>query len=193
MIVLSMLLVVVGLVALLLGVFGVSDEPLQFVYGSIAACLIAAVLLVLGVLRGRPSRKPLVTGGGQDASWAGASAWTTDPSREGPLSRDEPDARTAASGADIPPVEVVGSAGPADGPRDAAVGSGDGPRDAAAELDVVLAQVEGVGADERAVLHERFGSVAALRAAGAEGIAAAPGIDPALAERIAAQVGAWGT
>ena len=45
-------------------------------YASIACCLLAGLLLTIGVLRSRPSRKPVLQSGGQgQASWAGASTW----------------------------------------------------------------------------------------------------------------------
>jgi chemotaxis protein histidine kinase CheA len=77
-IVISMALVVVGFVTLMLGVLGVGEEPLLYVYLSIGACLVAALFLVIGVVRGRPSKKPVVASGGDraEASWAGASAWS---------------------------------------------------------------------------------------------------------------------
>jgi hypothetical protein len=76
--VLSVVLVIVGAVTLALGIFNVGGEnSLTFVYISIASCLAAAVFLGIGVLRGRPKRKPVVTGtqGAAEASWSGASAW----------------------------------------------------------------------------------------------------------------------
>jgi predicted flap endonuclease-1-like 5' DNA nuclease len=104
-IVLSMVLVVVGFVTLMLGVLSVGDEPLQFVYASIAACILAAVALIIGVLRGRPSKKPAVESGGtgKDAAWSGASAWNeSGQEATGVIERDEPAAEQAA-----PRVQVV--------------------------------------------------------------------------------------
>jgi predicted flap endonuclease-1-like 5' DNA nuclease len=105
-IVISMVLVVVGFVTLMLGVLGVGDDPLQFVYVSIAACLVAAVFLVIGVVRGRPSKKPVASSGdGGDASWSGASAWGDKDgdksASKGAMDRDEPEA------ASTPRVQVV--------------------------------------------------------------------------------------
>jgi predicted flap endonuclease-1-like 5' DNA nuclease len=98
-IVISMVLVVVGFVTLMLGVLGVGDDPLQFVYVSIAACLVAAVFLVIGVVRGRPSKKPVAASGGGDASWSGASSWG---------SKDEGgDATGAITREDAAPAEPV--------------------------------------------------------------------------------------
>jgi ABC-type transport system involved in multi-copper enzyme maturation permease subunit len=57
-IVISMLLVIVGAVTLVSGVFFAGDDNLTLVYVSIASCLLAAVFLVIGVIRGRPSGKP---------------------------------------------------------------------------------------------------------------------------------------
>jgi hypothetical protein len=73
--VLSVLLVIVGAVMLALGVFNVGDQPLTFVYISIASCLLAAVALGIGVLRARPRRQPVQAprGDGAEATWSGAS------------------------------------------------------------------------------------------------------------------------
>ncbi|MPZ71954.1 MAG: hypothetical protein GEU74_01780 [Nitriliruptorales bacterium] len=73
MIVASLLLVIAAAVTLLIGLFNRAD--IEWVYASIACCLLAGVLLTIGVLRSRPSRKPVLQSGGhgQGASWAGAS------------------------------------------------------------------------------------------------------------------------
>jgi hypothetical protein len=65
-IVISMLLVIIAFVTLMLGVLNITIagvEPLTFVYATIAACLLAGLFLVVGVLRSRPSRKPAVASG----------------------------------------------------------------------------------------------------------------------------------
>lgn len=70
-----MVLVVVGFVTLMLGVLDVGDEPLNFVYTSIGACILAGVFLIAGVLRSRPSRTGMApapaTQGPADAGWTG--------------------------------------------------------------------------------------------------------------------------
>jgi hypothetical protein len=104
-IVISMVLVVIGFVTLMLGVLGVGEDPLQFVYISIGACLVAAVFLIIGVVRGRPAKKPVAASGGQGAaSWSGASAWNEQGSagETAALQRDEPPAP-----ASTPHVQVV--------------------------------------------------------------------------------------
>jgi hypothetical protein len=75
MIVASLLLVIAAAVTLLVGLF--NREQIYWVYGSIGSCLLAGLLLTAGVLRSRPSRKPVLQSGsqGQGASWAGASTW----------------------------------------------------------------------------------------------------------------------
>lgn len=75
MIVASLLLVIAAAVTLLVGLL--NREVIQWVYASIACCLLAGLLLTIGVLRSRPSRKPVLQSGGdgQAASWAGASQW----------------------------------------------------------------------------------------------------------------------
>lgn len=75
MIVASLLLVIAAAVTLLVGLL--DREVIQWVYASIACCLLAGLLLTVGVLRSRPSRKPVLQSGGdgQAASWAGASQW----------------------------------------------------------------------------------------------------------------------
>lgn len=75
MIVASLLLVIAAAVTLLVGLL--NREVIEWVYASIACCLLAGLLLTIGVLRSRPSRKPVLQSGGegQSASWAGASQW----------------------------------------------------------------------------------------------------------------------
>ena len=75
MIVASLLLVIAAAVTLLVGLF--NRDVIEWVYASIACCLLAGLLLTVGVLRSRPSRKPVLQSGGQGqgASWAGASTW----------------------------------------------------------------------------------------------------------------------
>ena len=70
-----MLLVVVGAVTLVIGVFFGSDDNLTLIYVSIAACLLAGLFLVAGILRNRPSRKPVLGSDGAEATWSGATAW----------------------------------------------------------------------------------------------------------------------
>ncbi len=106
-----MVLVVVGFVLLMLGVLGVGETPLDFVYYSIGACLLAAVFLIVGVIRGRPSKKPVAASGGdgKEASWSGASAWNDGIEAQpgdrsastAVLDRDQP------AGEDKPRVQVV--------------------------------------------------------------------------------------
>lgn len=75
MIVASLMLVIAAAVTLLIGLL--DREVIEWVYASIACCLLAGLLLTIGVLRSRPSRKPVLQSGGegQGASWAGASQW----------------------------------------------------------------------------------------------------------------------
>jgi hypothetical protein len=75
MIVASLLLVIAAAVTLLIGLF--QREQIEWVFASIGSCLLAGLLLTIGVLRSRPSRKPVLQSGGQGqgASWAGASTW----------------------------------------------------------------------------------------------------------------------
>lgn len=75
MIVASLLLVIAAAVTLLVGLL--NREVIEWVYASIACCLLAGLLLTVGVLRSRPSRKPVLQSGGDGtgASWAGASQW----------------------------------------------------------------------------------------------------------------------
>lgn len=92
MIVASLLLVIAAAVTLLIGLL--NREVIEWVYASIASCLLAGVLLTIGVLRSRPSRKPVLQSGGQGqaASWAGASQWGGDDEAQpagGVLTRDE--------------------------------------------------------------------------------------------------------
>src|SRR5688500_12428950 len=94
MIVASLLLVIAAAVTLLIGLL--NREVIEWVYASIACCLLAGVLLTIGVLRSRPSRKPVLQSGGegQAASWAGASQWGGDTgggSSAGVLTRDDDD------------------------------------------------------------------------------------------------------
>ncbi len=105
MIALSMLLVVVGFVLLMLGVLGVGDDPLLWVYASIGACLVAAVLLAIGVFRRRPSRRPIVGSAEGGASWAGASptaAAEAEATGEGGAGEPEPAATESDTDASTP-------------------------------------------------------------------------------------------
>lgn len=72
-----MVLVIVGAVTLVIGVFA-GDDNLTLVYASIAACVLAGIFLIVGIVRQRPSKKPVLSSGGQgsEASWSGASAWS---------------------------------------------------------------------------------------------------------------------
>jgi hypothetical protein len=94
----SMGLVLVALAALLLGVLGAGDEPLRFVYASIGTSLLAAVLLVAGVLRSRPARVSPLAGSARGPSWSGAvrarDAVAGPPAREAApgLADDDPEA-----------------------------------------------------------------------------------------------------
>ena len=94
MIIASLLLVIAAAVTLLMGLL--NRDVIEWVYASIACCLLAGVLLTIGVLRSRPSRKPVLQSGGegQPASWAGASQWGGDTggqSSSGVLTRDAED------------------------------------------------------------------------------------------------------
>lgn len=94
MIVASLLLVIAAAVTLLVGLL--NREVIEWVYASIGCCLLAGLLLTIGVLRSRPSRKPVLQSGGegQAASWAGASQWgaSGDPAGGAAvLTRDEDD------------------------------------------------------------------------------------------------------
>jgi Helix-hairpin-helix domain len=94
MIVASLLLVIAAAVTLLLGLL--DREAIQWVWASIACCLLAGLLLTIGVLRARPSRKPVLQSGGEGAaaSWAGASGWggNTGESSGSVLTRDDDEA-----------------------------------------------------------------------------------------------------
>lgn len=50
-----MVLVIIGAVTLVIGVF-FADDDLTLVYVSIVSCLLAGVFLVVGIIRGRPSK-----------------------------------------------------------------------------------------------------------------------------------------
>ena len=94
MIALSMLLVVAGFVLLMLGVLGVGEDPLLWVYASIGSCLVAAVLLTAGVLRRRPPRRRPAGPADGGASWAGASGAVPSAAaadEEGPTDAPAPD------------------------------------------------------------------------------------------------------
>ena len=76
MIVASLLLVIVAAVTLVIGLF--NPEEAMWVWASIACCVVAGLLLIAGVMRSRPKRKPVLQSGGeQPASWAGAQSWAT--------------------------------------------------------------------------------------------------------------------
>ena len=101
MIVASLLLVIAAAVTLLVGLL--NRDVIQWVYASIACCLLAGLLLTIGVLRSRPSRKPVLQSGsdGQSASWAGASQWGGAAGAEGGsnvLTRDEDEDATSSLG-----------------------------------------------------------------------------------------------
>jgi hypothetical protein len=197
-IVISMLLVIIAFVTLMLGVLNITIagvEPLTFVYATIAACLLAGLFLVVGVLRSRPSRKPAVASGdkAREPSWSGASLWQPD-EQGAPRDRQEPEAGTAteAERADAP----AGTEAPRGGTDAAGAGTEEAPRtggDAApagpagpaeADVEARLLAVPGVGPAKRRALLEHFGSHAALAAAGVEDIAAVKGVSDALARRI---------
>ena len=102
MIVASLLLVIAAAVTLLVGLL--NREVIEWVYASIACCLLAGLLLTIGVLRSRPSRKPVLQSGGDGAaaSWAGASQWggSSGDASSGAavLTRDEDDATENVAG-----------------------------------------------------------------------------------------------
>lgn len=158
MILASMLLVIVGFVLLVLGVLEVGGQPLTLVYASIGACLVAALLLVVGVLRGRPSRRsspPAATGA--DASWAGATAWSEDRGHE--LSEAIPAPAPWATASEAEEAEVQ-------------------------RLDALLADVPGLAAEQRHAVRDRYGSITALRSASREDLVGIEGISEETAERI---------
>ena len=102
MIVASLLLVIAAAVTLLVGLL--NRDVIEWVYASIACCLLAGLLLTIGVLRSRPSRKPVLQSGseGQAASWAGASQWggsAAADSGSDVLTHDDDDDATSAAGA----------------------------------------------------------------------------------------------
>ena len=66
-----MLLVIVGAVTLVIGVF-FADDDLTLVYVSILSCLLAGVFLVIGIIRGRPGKQAVSAPEGQAPSWSGA-------------------------------------------------------------------------------------------------------------------------
>ena len=101
MIVASLLLVIAAAVTLLVGLL--NRDVIEWVYASIACCLLAGLLLTIGVLRSRPSRKPVLQSGGEGAaaSWAGASQWggaAGDSSGGAVLTRDDDDATENVAG-----------------------------------------------------------------------------------------------
>lgn len=105
MIVASLLLVIAAAVTLLVGLL--NRDVIEWVYASIACCLLAGLLLTIGVLRSRPSRKPVLQSGseGQAASWAGASQWGGAAGADGDsdvLTRDEDEDATTALGSSEP-------------------------------------------------------------------------------------------
>ena len=88
MIVASLLLVIVAAVTLVIGLF--NPENANWVWTSIGCCLLAGLLLIVGVLRSRPRRKPVLQSGtDQPASWSGASSWSGAESEDATLSRDD--------------------------------------------------------------------------------------------------------
>jgi hypothetical protein len=187
----SMLLVLVGFVTLLLGVLGVGERPLDLVWVSIGSCLLAAVLLVAGVMRGRPSRKPVASGGTRgDASWAGASSWgeQREPAASpGPAAAPEPDAAGPVGGVESGDPVVPDAPGGEGQIADQAAWDAFAPPPAdgeAARFAAVLGDVNGVGSAERQALRDRFGSVDALRGADRDELLAVDGISEALADRI---------
>ena len=105
MIVASLLLVIAAAVTLLVGLL--NRDVIEWVYASIACCLLAGLLLTIGVLRSRPSRKPVLQSGsdGQAASWAGASQWGGAAGADGGsdvLTRDEDEDATTSLGTSEP-------------------------------------------------------------------------------------------
>lgn len=187
MFVISVVLVLVAFVTLMLGVLGMGDDPLQFVYASIGACLVAAVFLAVGVLRARPSRKPLAAPGpgGQPSSWSGATPWAS-------VDAETPGAPSRPL-AGQPHVQIL-SARDAAAPAGAVSVNGERPAGEPARADddsdpeatrftEALGEVGVTGARvER--LRGRFVTLAALAAASVEEIAAVPGIGPEDARRI---------
>ena len=108
MIIASLLLVIAAAVTLLMGLL--NREVIEWVYASIACCILAGILLTIGVLRSRPSRKPVLQSGGdsQPASWAGASQWGGDKggqSSAGVLTRDADEDADDSTVRVSPPVE----------------------------------------------------------------------------------------
>ncbi|WP_370326268.1 hypothetical protein [Euzebya sp.] len=92
MIVISLVLVVVSAVSLAVG--ALLRDDLILIWVSIGAALLAAVFLALGVLRGRPRRKPVRAAtlpgddaAGQPATWRGATPGAT--ADDAALVRDE--------------------------------------------------------------------------------------------------------
>ena len=107
MIVASLLLVIAAAVTLLLGLL--DREVIEWVWASIACCLLAGLLLTIGVLRSRPSRKPVLQSGGEGAaaSWAGASGYAGNGGNASGavLTRDEDEADgTVRVGGDAEPL-----------------------------------------------------------------------------------------
>lgn len=195
MFVISAVLVVVAFVTLMLGVLGVGNEPLQFVYASIGSCLVAAVFLAAGVLRGRPSRKPLATAGtgGQPSSWSGATPWASvDAEPAGAPARPlagHPHvqvlpARDAAAAAQDATVSVNGDHAPAASERDS------DPEAARFTEALGAVGVTGVRVER---LRGRFVTVTALAAASVDEIAAVPGIEVDVARRIHDRLAGPGT
>lgn len=190
MIVISIALVLVGFVTLMLGVLGVGERPLEFVYASIGACLLAAVLLAAGVLRGRPSSRPPAAEGGDRPTWSGAVPPRPAPS--GPAGRPEDShvqvlsAREAAEGsvaaASTVPLDLSGAARDEGGGNGGASGDvgDDGFARALAGLELDTARVER--------LRGRFVTAERLAAASPGEIAEVPGIPAALAETISAHL-----
>ena len=109
MIVASLLLVIVAAVTLVIGLF--NPENATWVWASIACCVVAGLLLIAGVVRSRPRRKPVLQAGtDQPASWAGAQSWATvDPATGAVVERDSATAPADAGES----VRVVEEAPPA--------------------------------------------------------------------------------
>lgn len=101
MIVASLLLVIVAAVTLVIGLF--NPENPNWVWTSIGCCLLAGLLLIVGVLRSRPRRKPVLQSGtDQPASWAGASSWSGAEGQDAALSRDDTGVRVIDEPAPTP-------------------------------------------------------------------------------------------
>lgn len=125
-IVLSLVLVIVAAVTLGIGFF--QQANLTFVYVSIASALAAGLFLVLGIIRGRPRRKPVRAAGAQDAAaaWSPSGAWPGADDAAIPREVDQESPRGDAAEA---PTAALGASGADPGPSAAATpAAGAGPQ-----------------------------------------------------------------